>query len=96
MSNIRLALVLSTGHVTEETARLLDAIPVSAWEKELGVTGGRYGEYGWFVYCSPRNDGDRIAADLFSVMQFAIAKGCEHILFDRDEPFEPELPRYDW
>ena len=93
--NIRITIVLSTGHVSEKTAYLLDGTQVLHWEKRLGITGGRYSEYGWFMFASPVKD-DRTPADLFAVMQYARAQGAEHVLFDRDEPADPNLPKFDW
>jgi len=99
MSSQRNLMVLSTAHLTEETAKLLTSLQTEDWP----CAGGLYGTYGFFVYCHEENPAvddprDRIPDDLFAVMQFALAKGFSHILFDQDEPVEEAdaLPVYLW
>ncbi len=38
--------VVSTAHLTAQTARHLDNTPAKEWP----CVGGPYGDYGWFVY----------------------------------------------
>lgn len=89
----RRLIVISTGHVREETARLLDATPSGQWP----CLGGRYGEYGWFVYAYDENSGaDAVPEDLFAVMIWARKQGCDHVLLDCDGNIVDELPHFDW
>lgn len=87
----RTILVLSTGHVTKETARLLNSTKLEDWP----CCGGPYAGYGWFVYAHDENDG-QIPADLFAVMEFARANGCTNVLFDCDAEQVEGLPAYEW
>jgi hypothetical protein len=92
---IRRFVVISTGHVSPETAAHLESTPSLDWP----TIGGRYSEYGWFMYASDINDmpGDlAIPDDLFAVMTWARSQGVEHILFDRDADAIDGLPWFDW
>lgn len=89
----RRLIVISTGHLTEATARLLDVMPCRQWP----CLGGRYGEYGWFVYAHDENSGaDSVPEDLFAVMLWARKQGCDHVLFDCDGSIMDELAHFDW
>lgn len=96
MTEIRKLMVLSTSHVTAATAaRLGSTDPRTEWP----FCGGHYGEYGFFGYCSESNigEGDRhIPDELFAVMQFARAQGCDNVLFDRDADPVDALPTWEW
>ncbi|MFC5386995.1 hypothetical protein ACFPLB_13600 [Aquamicrobium segne] len=92
---IRRFIVVSTGHVTETTAKLLDTIPPSRWP----CLGGQYGDYGWFVYAHDENAGvgsDAIPDDLFAVMTWARSQGCDYLLLDCDADQVEGLPHYEW
>lgn len=92
---IRRFVVISTAHVSETTARRLDTTPAKEWP----CAGGPYGEYGWFVYAHDENAGvgdDAIPADLFDVMCWSCANGCDYVLFDCDADAVDGLPVYDW
>ena len=89
-------LVLSTGHLTERDCNeWMHTCPWSCFEK---------GEYGWFMYACPDEDGAEddktIAADVPMAVRSAIHKarqlGCEWIMFDRDGPELEDLPHYEW
>ncbi len=43
---LRTFVVISTAHLTEQTARYLDRTAAKDWP----CVGGPYGEYGWLVY----------------------------------------------
>ena len=80
-------LVLSTGHLTEETCNLFLAdYEGPAWRK---------GDYGWFVYV-PEDVDDELPPDLTACLALAREKGAFWIMFDRDEAQVDELPAYDW
>lgn len=56
---------ISTGHVSEATAKMLDSTPCSKWP----CVGGSYADYGWF-YAHDENtsEGDQhIPDDLFAL-----------------------------
>lgn len=93
---IRKLLVLSTSHVTKATADLLNSTDaVTSWP----WCGGPYGEYGWMFYCAEENNGEgdrHIPDDLFAVMQFARANGCDNVLLDRDSEPVDGLPTWEW
>lgn len=90
---IRKILVLSTAHVTAETAILLNETDCQKWP----LVGGPYSEYGWFVSA---HDGDALdretSPDLIAVIAYAKSKDCSMILFDRDADTVDELPTYEW
>lgn len=93
--DVRRFIVISTGHVTEATAKLLDDVPVDEWP----CLGGRYGDYGWFVYAHDENCGvgkDRIPDDLFAVMIWARKERCDYVLLDCDGDQIDALPHHDW
>lgn len=89
---IRKTLVLSTSHVTKATAKMLDSTPCSEWP----AVGGPYGTYGWFFYAHDENCEPLMPDDLFAVMTFANANGCDNVLFDCDALEVDGLPTYDW
>lgn len=93
--DVRTLVVVGTAHVTEQSAKLLDTIPSEKWP----CMGGRYGDYGWFLYAHEENPGigkDAIPDDIFAVMTWARQEGFEYALVDRDGDIIDELPVYDW
>ena len=87
--------VLSTSHVSEATAKLLDDTKADEWP----CVGGPYAYYGWFVYAHEENLGegtDAIPDDLFSVMSWARKHQFKYILFDCDALEVEGLPVDDW
>jgi hypothetical protein len=92
MHSIVSMLDLSTGHVSEETAKRLTESPDS-----IGFPVYAKGDYGWIVWAGSRGDGnDGIPADLANVITFARERGCEWIMFDCDAPLSDSLPSFDW
>lgn len=86
---------ISTGHVSAETARMLDSTSCTEWP----CVGGGYADYGWFFYAHDENAGEadqRIPDDLFAVMTWARRNGFSHILLDRDAEQVEDLAWYDW
>lgn len=93
--DVRTFVVIGTGHVTEKSAAFLDTVPSEQWP----CLGGRYGEYGWFLYAHEENCGtgkDRIPDDIFAVMTWARKRGFEYVLVDCDADTVDDLPVYDW
>jgi hypothetical protein len=94
---IRKVLVLSTSHVSEETADWLDGA-FDPFNLNLGVSpvsGGHYDSAGWFVYV-PTEMNPKFPDDLEAVIQFARDNGVQHLLFDRDADRIEGLPVYEW
>ncbi|MDN5925703.1 MAG: hypothetical protein L0I29_01350 [Hyphomicrobiales bacterium] len=92
---VRRFIVISTGHVTEKTAKFLDGAPGDEWP----CLGGKYGDYGWFLYAHDENCGagkDAIPDDLFAVMTWAREQRCDYVLLDCDGDQVDALPHYDW
>ncbi|MGX7743949.1 DUF5983 family protein [Rhodopseudomonas parapalustris] len=95
MLDTRRFVIVSTSHVTAATASLLDNTPNSLWP----CVGGRYADYGWFVYAHEENTdvgADVIPDDLFAVMTWARGEGFDYILLDHDgDPIEG-MTTYEW
>lgn len=87
--DIRKMLMLSTGHVTWETSKLLDD-PQNPW-----VMTSQWGTYGWFVYAHDDNL-DEMPGELAHIMRYARVHGCEYILFDCDADVIDDLPVFQW
>lgn len=85
-------LVLSTSHVTEKTAHLLDTTPVQNWP----VAGGPYGTFGWFIYAHDEDAEGNIPEELMGVFRYAREHGCDNVLFDCDAGQIDGLPTYEW
>ena len=88
----RAILVVSTGHLTKETAEYLNDTPSAKWP----FCGGPYADFGWFLYAHDENSDGSIPPDLYAVMQFAKANGCTNVLFDRDADQVEGLPFHEW
>src|SRR4051812_23741863 len=91
-------LVISTSHVSRETARLIDyPVKRGASSASLGipVTFGK-GKYGWFVRVPEGEPDWQCPSDLKHVLAFARRHRCEWIMFDQDADVLPELPAFDW
>ena len=87
-------LVLTTAHVTEETAQWLDSDPdqLVVYNKESGED-----QYGWFipVYMAQEVLEEAIPEELKEIIQFADAHKCTWIMFDRDADEIDELPVFE-
>lgn len=90
-------LALSTAHLTEGTASLLEAGSIK------NVTIYPKGEYGWFVHVPELSDLDSFEnkdcpKDLMDCMRYARSNGCSWLMFDCDveEECAPELQKYEW
>jgi hypothetical protein len=91
----RRLLVLSTAHLSEETAKWLTETPCDQWN----FTGGLYSEYGFFVYAiddDPAGSSCKIQKDLQDVMKWARRRGFNNILFDRDAEQVVGLRTWEW
>lgn len=94
MPNIRNFLDLSTMHLSKDARDLLDELCVNA-------------SFGYFVWAPtdapiPGTDQPNDEArpehwppDLWRVMAYARANGCDYILFDADAEIDPALPTFD-
>lgn len=91
-------LTLSTAHISQATASLLDAEPESnAMQLSVYPKGGRDGgeNYGWYVYI-PNKCGSDIPGDLKRCMEFARSLGCKVLCLDCDGSESPSLPSFEW
>lgn len=80
-------LALSTAHVSQETASLLD-------EGKGGVVSYMKEGHGWFVYAGFL--GDYAPPELRACVEYAVKHDCEWIMFDGDvEPLD-ELKQFEW
>jgi hypothetical protein len=94
-------LVLSTAHVSKETADLLNERG-----SEALFTFYPKGDYGWMIpvqrlqhektgAISVANP-ERMPGDLVQVMVMALNERCEWVMFDCDADQIPGLPVYEW
>jgi hypothetical protein len=103
-------LVLSTGHVSKETADLLDtnarlnAVCRSSDDPVADIP-VMAGPYGWFLYCGEasgalpeESDGTRPPwpEDLVACVRYARAAKADYIHFDQAVPPTANLFSYDW
>lgn len=89
MVEVQKMLVLSTAHISRETALYLDNYQSIGYSKD---------EYGWFI---PITDVDTQYRngwpdDLWAIRKFAIAHGCSWIMLDRDADTIDGLETWDW
>jgi hypothetical protein len=92
-------LTLSTAHVSQETAALLDGRQTH-YVAEVPVTFAK-GDYGWFVHVPDPRDSDpeeeqNWAPDLAACIAFARGLGCDWLCLDRDGETVGDLPTYEW
>lgn len=78
-------LVLTTVHLTRETANLMSSLPTAAFDKQ---------DYGWFVYVTEETD--QLPTDLEACIHYARSRSCEWLMFDCDGPTIDGLPVFDW
>jgi len=93
---IELTLVLSTTHLSEATADLLDGwASETAENRPLGASDT---DYGWLVQTRPieRDERAGIPDDLSAALALGRSRGCQHILFDRDASPVDQLATFDW
>lgn len=103
---------LSTAHITQEAAKVLDSLVernegfrLFSLEGEMHDFGVYpRGEYGWFI-ATPAEPMAQLryaspdAAPLRSVMvalEYAQKQGCSWLLLDRDADETDNLPKYNW
>lgn len=83
-------LVVSTGHVSEETAAMLE-------DNNIGVSVYSKDDYGWFVVVTDWKEfEEEIPEDLARCLKLAEEKNCSWLCLDCDGETYPELPVYHW
>lgn len=91
MLPITKVLELSTQHISEVTAGLLNTSMIS------GISVYHKEEYGWFIYVSPEEEeNEQIPDDLNEVLKFSRSNDCSWIMLDRDYDTIKELPTFEW
>ena len=89
-------ITMSTGHITEETSKILGdvniTLPVSVYDKT---------DFGWFIYMptDKTNDTDilkKLPKDLAMIFMFARHNEFDIVCLDCDGDDIDELPIYDW
>ena len=99
-SHVRKFLDISTAHITENTAGMLD----DSVHQFLGTApfiAYPLGDAGWLVYVpsedSPNtNTLAEFHPDLLACMEYARQHNCDYIMFDQDGTVIDDLPAYDW
>lgn len=89
-------LVLSTSHVTEATAKRLNAQGLAASPAADAIDGYLcdWSIYGWLYYCHDLDEAT--PAELLACADFARAQGCDFIRFDCDGPVLDALDSWEW
>ena len=87
---IESTLVLSTGHVTKETADSLngDIEPERGWSPHF------QNEYGWIFWAD--QDLQLVPEEFEAIFALAKSVGCKWVRFDCDGPRVPTLPFFTW
>lgn len=95
-------LTISTAHITQETAELLDKVckdggysRLIVYNKVAKYIGGTE-EYGWFIYCKVGLPDLNVPEDLLKVMCFARDNDCDWLCLDRDGDVVDSLDKYKW
>ena len=82
-------ITLSTGHISEETSKILDNDELN------GINVYKKGEYGWIIYILDEKQENSLKAlpkDLEEVIRFARDKKSKIICLDRDAEAVKSLP----
>lgn len=83
-------MVMSTGHISKETAKLLD-------QESAGVTVYQKDGYGWFIVVTDWQENEKyIPEDLKRCLSFAQTNGCDWLCLDSDGQEYSDLPIYNW
>ena len=84
-------MIMSTGHISKNTAILLD-------KDRVGVVVYPKDNYGWFIVVTDWKDDETasIPEDLKQCLSLAEKNGCDWLCLDCDGECYPELPIYDW
>ena len=89
-------LTLSTGHITRDTANLLESL-ADEYEDIIGSPIiYKKGDYGWFVHIPEELDEYSIPYDLLQVLEFAKRHDCDWLCLDCDGQEIEFLPQYEW
>lgn len=89
---IERALILSTAHITRETADLLDDMQDSA-RLIVYAKGG----CGWWIYTGRAATIDRkLPPELLRCIDTAQKQRCAWLMLDRDALPDASIPTYDW
>jgi len=92
MENLEIekSLVISTGHISKETADLLELKKIDSLVVEPY-------EYGWRIHISTDYKYEEIPDDLKRLMSFADEVfSCSWIRLDQDGPYLDFFKTYDW
>ena len=81
-------LTVSTAHISEETAELLD--------KDISIVAYQKGDYGWFIHIHDDCDEYEIPKDLLKLLMFAKDLNCDWLCLDCDGDILDYLETYDW
>lgn len=87
-------LTLSTGHITEESAILLDRLADGITDN--GPITYKKKDYGWFVHIYDILEEFDIPEDLKKVIEFARRHNCSWLCLDCNGNRVDFLPVYDW
>lgn len=95
--NVTKLLTLSMDHICFSTSAMLAEGGRYEDGRELPLTVGGYGDYGWFLWVPKTEDlstAENIPADLAIIFTYARQIGCSFLLLDIDGDENPNLPVY--
>lgn len=85
---------ISTAHISEKTAHLLE---VEAKENNLGICVYNKADFGWYITIDDEiKRNTDLPKDLYKAVQFASDVGCQTLCLDCDGPVVEFLDKYDW
>ena len=90
-------LTISTAHIKQETAAILDKSysgPIPGWLYAIGLYDKD--EYGWFIMDWDYRSVNTFPADLLECIKVAEKHGCTWLCLDCDGEVLSSIPTYDW
>lgn len=96
MPEIHKMLVMSTAHVSEETAKLID----EAYDRKHAWAPAFARAEGWLFYVGDENPvvkhGLDYPEEFAALFSFAMEQGCTWLMLDRDGDTVDNLPTFEW
>lgn len=105
MIDIKKMLTVSSWHITEKTANLLNDVTIADLYNtaDIGLSVFRAADYGWIIFLPTATNVDdngntvygyakRVPNELQRLLQYTADMGCDILCIDGDGPIIPYLP----